>query len=112
MVMNSGLQRYILKRQIEKQTDSDLIDIEGYLDDSLTLQENIEQFKQKGFIQPNLEGFGFCEEQGELWAYRQNFRCKNCGCENMNATYHADNWIVARCDCGYWTGFKGNPKFM
>jgi hypothetical protein len=111
-VMNSGLQRYMLTKQIEKHIDSDLVDVDAHLDDSLTLRENIEQFKQNHLIQNDLEDYGFCEEETELWYYRQNFKCKNCDNENMNATYYADHWIIARCECGYWKGFKGNPKFM
>jgi hypothetical protein len=110
--MNSGLQKYMLEKQIQKHIDSDLIDIHAHLDDSLTLHENIEEFKHKGLIQFDLEDYGYCEEETELWNYRQNFVCKKCGCENMNATYYADHWIVVRCECGGWHGFKGNPKFM
>jgi len=110
-IMNEGLQEYMLEKQISKHIASDLIDIHAHLDNTLTLRENINQFKQKGLIQFDLEDYGYCEEETEMWNYRQNFKCDKCGFENMKATYYADNWIVARCECGFWRGFFGNKKY-
>lgn len=115
--MNTGLQTYMLKKQVEKATDSDLVDIYAHLDNSLTLTENINEFKRKGLIQRNIEEYDYneeyAEEQNHLYKY---YTCKKCGNQNMTIRKYdshtgKQNWIVTECKCGFWNSFYDNSNF-
>ena len=116
-IMNSGLQNYLLKKQIEKSIDSDLVDIEAQLDDTLTLTENINEFKRKGLIQRNIDEYDcnqeYIEEQNHLYQY---YTCKKCGNTNMAIRKYDShtgklNWVVVECECGFWNCFYDNTDF-
>jgi len=114
-VMNSGLQEYQLKKQIERHIESDLVDVTAYLDDTLTLSENISQFKQMGFIEQDF--YDISEEQAEEFNHINKFyRCKKCGNENMTIRKYdshtgKQNWIVVECECGFWNSFYDNTNY-
>lgn len=112
-VMNRGLQEFQLKKQIESHLDSDRIDVEGYIDETLTLSENISQFKRMGFIQ---QTFDMVEEQAEEYNFiSEHYRCHKCGNQNLNIRrYDKDKqkWVIVDCNCGFWNAFFDNTEFM
>jgi len=114
-VMNKGLQQFQIKKQIQRQIDSDLIDVESHIDETLTLSENLSQFKRMGFIQ---QDFDMVEEQADEYNFiSEHYRCRKCGNQNMNVHRYdshkgKETWIVVNCDCGFYNAFYDDTNFM
>jgi len=113
-VMNKGLQEFQLKKQIERHLDSDRVDIDSHIDETLTLSENISQFKRMGFIQ---QTFNMIEEQAEEYSFiSEHYRCRKCGNQNLNIRRYDSHkgkqtWVIVDCNCGFWNGFFDTTNY-
>ncbi len=115
--MNKGLQTYILTRKIEKQgTDVQTVDVDSHLDDTLTLGENTRNFYDNGILERDYNNVSssyieYTQQELDHYNYiNKYFRCQECGNTELNVKRFKDNWVVVRCKCGWWNGFKDGPK--